>query len=106
MRRAGQEQKKIFNDSYIDDPQTYAYVKISDESRVNTLAQGCSAKLIEHGMRSYHQNAIKFGLKFNQNYIPDSISHCVNSHVSSQINTHWIWKSHFFVRYMNLWRNY
>lgn len=79
----------IFCDSFMDDPQNFAYLKLTREERKNisNVSQFNTSKMLLNGLRSDTIFSTKLGLRVNHHWVPDSISHCVSAHITSQFKT-------------------
>ena len=102
----------IFSDSFMDDPQNYGYLKLSREQRKNIVNVSNFEKTQMLSSSLYRDTlySSKIGFRVNKHWIPDSISHCVSSHVSSQFKTNFqdisVIRNHAFVRLMKTFKGF
>lgn len=86
------DKSSIFNHSFLDNPQSYAYLKLSREAQRTGLdlgevaRSGLGAELLPQTLNSQPVWAWKLGIKFNKQLTEEAtsgISNCISSHVSS-----------------------
>ena len=78
----------LFQDSYLDDPENYAYFKVSKEARKNKVdLQNVSPELLKTSMRDDKIYAAKLGMRVNRVFVPHTIYHCLSSHISTKYSS-------------------
>ena len=66
--------------------------------------------MLFHSLNRDIMYSTKLGWRVNKHWIPDSISHCVSSHVSTQFKTNFqdisVFRNHAFVRLMKTFKSF
>ena len=93
----------------MDDPDNHVYLKLSHTDRRNSVnTSRSSPQLLLNSLKSDELYGAKLGFKYNQNFIPDSISDCLSAHISSKYETNFsgmsFLKTHAFIRRMATWK--
>lgn len=95
---------KIFTHSFVTDPEKYAYLKFSQKRRKNKVdTDHCSRLLMERSLNNDELYSAKLGLKFNEAYDFEAMTHNVTVKASTEVSSNFTdlsyLKSKFFTRY-------
>ena len=67
------QSRRLFIDSFLDDPKHILYLKASQEIRKNSFKNGLNMDML-NAISSEKLHKLKLGYKFNLNIFPDSIT--------------------------------
>jgi hypothetical protein len=96
---------EIFCDSAMDNPQSFAYLKLSKENR-RSISATHDTTLLKKALSSSSIMSLKLGLHLNHNFIPDSMSRYLSSHVSLAHTSSGVTRAHLFLRYMTCFSSF